>query len=78
MGRRNLKLLSVILSILVMATCITFMRSGNNTVITITLTVYIPIQIYLNYCMRCKHCGRWPRRGNIFTEYCPYCGESLE
>jgi hypothetical protein len=44
----------------------------------ITLVIYFPIAIVLNYFQRCPHCDAWPRRGHFFDEYCPRCGNKLD
>ena len=36
------------------------------------------ISIWLSSCLRCPHCGAWPRKGHLWDEYCPRCGEHLE
>lgn len=44
----------------------------------ISALVCIGIGIWLNYCLRCPHCGAWPSRGSLSDEYCPRCGNHLD
>ena len=78
MRRSTAKLLSVICSIAVILICCLFIPSGNEAAITIIFILYIPILILLNYYQRCPHCGRWPRKGDFWHEYCPRCGQPLD
>ncbi len=47
------------------------------TAMYIAALICIGISIWLNYCLRCPHCGAWPRKGSLFHEYCPRCGKHL-
>ncbi len=44
----------------------------------IVALIALGISLYLNQCLRCKHCGRWPRKGDWMDKYCPKCGEPYE
>ena len=78
MKRSVAKALSVISAIAAIVIAMVFIPSGNEAAITAVFLVYLPIAIWLNYCQRCKHCGRWPRRGDFFDTYCPGCGQPYE
>lgn len=78
MRRSTAKILSVISMILTVVLCFMFIPSGNTTAMIIIFIVYIPIAIVLNYFQRCRHCGRWPQRGDFRNEYCPGCGKPLD
>ena len=39
--------------------------------------VCIVLSIVLCYFLRCPHCGRWPRKGDFWNEFCPGCGYRL-
>ena len=78
MSRSLAKLLSVICAITAIVICCLFILSGNNIAMTIVLIIYLPIAIVLNYFQRCRHCGRWPRKGDFFAEYCAGCGKPLD
>ena len=40
--------------------------------------VAIALGLFLSYKLRCPHCGAWPRKGSLFHEYCPKCGQPLD
>ena len=78
MRRTTAKLLTIISTVVVILITLLLAPSGNTALMTVIVILYFPILIYLNYCQRCKHCGRWPRRGDFFAEYCAGCGEKLD
>ena len=78
MRRSTAKILSVISMILAVVLCFLFIPSGNTTAMIIVFIAYLPIAIVLNYFQRCRHCGRWPRKGDFFAEFCAGCGHALE
>ena len=78
MSRSTAKFLSVICMIAVILIMFLVAFSGNESVVYIVFVCYLPIAIYLNYCQRCRHCGRWPRKGDFWAEYCPGCGKKLD
>ena len=78
MSRSTAKFLSVIFAIALILICVFMIPSGNEAGAIIACLVYLPIGIYLNYCQRCRHCGRWPRKGDFWAEYCPGCGKKLD
>ena len=78
MSRSTARVLSIICAVITVIICCLFIPSGNEAAMMIVFLLYLPIAIWLNYCQRCRHCGRWPRRGDFFNEYCPRCGEPLD
>ncbi len=78
MSRSTAKLLSVILAIVVVIICCGFIFSDHQAAVIFTFIIYLPVALYLNYCQRCKSCGRWPRKGDFWDEYCPRCGAPLD
>lgn len=78
MSRSTARILSVVCAVVALIICCLFIPSGNQGAATIVFLLYLPIAIWLNSCQRCKHCGRWPRRGEFFASYCPRCGEPLD
>ena len=78
MSRSTAKIVSVVSAIVAIAICCFFIPSGNKAAMTIVLLIYLPFAIWLNYCQRCKHCGRWPRKGDFFDTYCPGCGQPYD
>ena len=46
--------------------------------IYIVAGVAIALGLFLSYKLRCPHCGAWPRKGSLFHEYCPKCGQPLD
>ncbi len=77
MRRSTAKLLSVVCLIAAVVIACLFIPSGNQAAMAIVFLIYLPIAIVLNYFQRCRHCGRWPRKGDFFNEYCPGCGKPL-
>ena len=78
MRRSTAKILSVISAIAVVIICLLFAPSGNTGAVAVVFLLYLPFGIWLNSKMRCPHCGRWPRKGDFWAEYCAGCGEKLE
>ena len=78
MKRSTAKLLSVICGIIAVVIACLFIPSGNKVAMTLVFLVYLPIGIWLNYMQRCPHCGRWPRKGDFFAQYCSGCGMPLD
>ena len=78
MSRSTAKILSVISAITVVIICLLFVPSGNQGAMTIVVLLYMPFAIWLNSKQRCPHCGRWPRKGDFWAEYCRSCGEKLD
>ena len=78
MRRSTAKILSIVCTIVAVVIACMFIPSGNEAGSMIVFIIYIPIAIFLNYCQRCPHCGRWPRKGDFWDEYCPRCGEKLD
>ena len=40
--------------------------------------IAMAVHIFLDYKLRCPHCGRWPRKGSWVHEFCPRCGNPLD
>ena len=78
MSRSTAKILSIVCAVVAVVIACLFIPSGNKAASMIVFLIYIPIGVYLNYCQRCRHCGRWPRKGDFWDEYCPHCGEKLD
>ena len=78
MSRGTAKLVMLISAVGMILLMILFAKTGNAMATIITAAVYLPLHFYLCYCMRCKHCGRWPRKGGLSDEFCPNCGKKLE
>jgi len=51
---------------------------GSEGGMTLIALIAIGISVWLTSCLRCPHCGAWPRKGSLLDEYCPRCGEYLE
>lgn len=77
MSRSTARILSTVCVIAVILTFFLMALSGNETGAIIAFLIYLPIDIYLSYCQRCRHCGRWPRRSEFWIKYCPRCGKKL-
>lgn len=77
MRRSTAKILQVVNLIGMFILMLLFHESGEGSMILIAL-VAIGISIWLSYCLRCPHCGAWPRKGSFFDQYCPRCGNSLD
>lgn len=78
MKRSTAKFLSVLAAILAVVLACLFISSGNKLAIRIILAIYIPVAIVLNSFQRCRHCGRWPRKGDFWHDYCPGCGNPMD
>ena len=78
MSRTTAKILSIVCPIAVALIALSVAHYQNETIVILVFLVYLPIGIYLNYCQRCRHCGRWPRKGDFWAEYCPGCGKKLD
>ena len=78
MSRSTAKLLSTICAIAVILLTFVMAVYGNETGAMVVLLLYLPVAIYLSYCRRCRHCGRWPRKGDFWAEYCPRCGKKMD
>lgn len=79
MRRSTVKLLCVlagIVALILAVVCMFAFRSKGAGYAV--LAIYVPIGIWLNFKLRCPHCGAWPRKGHFFHEYCPCCGKPLE
>ena len=78
MKRSTARILSILCAIAAIVICCFFIPSGNKAAMIIVLLIYLPFGILLNYFQRCKHCGRWPHKGDFFIQYCPRCGCALD
>ena len=78
MSRGTAKLLTTINGVVMIVLMFLFSATKNTAGIIITAAIYLPLHFYLCYCRRCKHCGRWPRKGGFWDEFCPNCGKKLE
>ena len=78
MSRGTAKSLEIVSAVVFVLLMILFAKTGNVVGAIIAVAVYVPIGRYLRYCRRCKHCGRWPRKGGFFDEFCPNCGKKME
>ena len=78
MSRGTAKILEIVSAVAFVLLMILFAKTGNVVGAIIAVAVYVPIGRYLRYCQRCRHCGRWPRKGDFWAEYCSRCGEKLE
>lgn len=75
MSRGLAKLLQIVNMIAMVVLMLIFMDIPAVAYIIAFLCVIIAI--FLSYCLRCPHCGAWPRKGSLFHEYCPRCGKHL-
>jgi hypothetical protein len=71
-------MVSIISVIVLIIVCIILKISRNEGAVIVMVLFYLPFGLYLSYCQRCRHCGRWPTKGHLFDEYCPGCGELLD
>ena len=78
MSRSTAKTVFVIYSIVVIILSFLLFGTGNLWSIFLLIVLAQPFSIYLAHCMRCKHCGRWPRKGDFSLERCPRCDHRLE
>lgn len=67
-------ILSIVVGMLLMMVCAIAKLD-----ILVFLCAVVTVVANAAYCyfLRCPECGRWPRKGTIFTTYCPHCGEPL-
>ena len=74
MKRSTAKLLQIVniivMSVLMLVCAVTGWKAG----MYLVLAGAVVINMVLNHCLRCKACGRWPRRGYFLDLYCPRCG----
>ena len=56
---------------------LTYVLLPNKLAVGIMLVIGCSVSLFLGYCLRCRHCGTWFRKGMLFADYCPSCGKSL-
>ena len=78
MGRTLAKILYFVIFVVGLVVMAVFYSRGNETLAYITAGITIVGTLFCCYHMRCPHCGRWPRKGDFFAEYCAGCGEPLD
>ena len=74
---RGLAKILQIFNIIVMVVLMLVFRENKLAMYAVVASCCV-IAVALNYFLRCPHCGAWPRKGNLFHEYCPRCGKPLE
>lgn len=75
MSRSTAKILQLV-NLVGMVVLMLLFRESQGIMYLIVL-VALGISLWLSYCLRCPHCGAWPRKNSLFDEYCPRCGEHL-
>ena len=75
--KRGIAQLLTVLLYIAMIICV-FIFHESELAMFLIFVVTCGISLYLGYCMRCRHCGTWFRKGMFFAEYCPECGKKLE
>ena len=75
MNRGLLKSLQLVNMIAMIILMLVFRK--NEVVIYLVGIVCIIVSFVLCYFLRCPHCGRWPRKGDFWNEFCPGCGNRL-
>ena len=75
MSRKTARVLSVVWAVIVVIMACICKFTENEYGTYILLIVALPVGFYLARCQRCRHCGRWPRKGDYWEEYCPGCGK---
>ena len=78
MSRSTAKVLSVVSIVVFIIIYIICTSAQSMAFLMIAAILWLGLHIYLCWCLRCPHCGAWPRRGFLFHSYCPYCGEPLD
>lgn len=76
MSRSTAAVLTVLNYIVMGVLMIVFIE--NKLAVYIIVGVACVISLILGYCMRCRHCGAWFRKGMFFAEHCPRCGGRLD
>lgn len=51
--------------------------SGHSAATFLIVLACLMVFAVLSQFLRCPNCGRLPRRGGLFDEYCSHCGEWL-
>ena len=78
MRRSTAKGLILLSTLVVIAVVIIAALNQEKTIMTVTAIAGATLNLILGYFTRCPHCGRWPRRGEFFAQYCSRCGEPLD
>ena len=78
MSRSTVKVLQIVVILVALVIIAVLMFANRKSAATVVLFVWLGVQMFFNYLLRCPNCGAWPGRYSFFQQYCPRCGEPLE
>lgn len=78
MSRSTAKVLIVIATLILFAVIGISALVYSKALLMGAFLVWTLLYLLGSYFMRCPHCGRWPGKGDFFSHYCRWCGESLD
>ena len=78
MKRKTLKIIFFIILVVGLLLVSLFASMQMEDLSYLTMAATFGGMIVCMFFLRCPHCGAWPRKGTMFTSYCPCCGENLD
>lgn len=78
MSRSTAKALTLLSTLVFVIIMIIAALNNAKAVIIVSGILWLILNFILSHFARCRHCGRWPGRGEFFAEYCSRCGEPLD
>ena len=76
--RRSVAKLLILLDIIVMLVASIVCKITGSGALFLIILACLVVWAVLAQFLRCPNCGRLPRRGGLFDEYCSHCGECLD
>ena len=78
MRRSTAKILTLLVVLAMIVALVVCQITGSHVAAFLIILVCAVVYAILIKFFRCPNCGHLPRRGGLFDEYCPYCGEDLD